>query len=199
MKEGANILLYDEDRPVMVYWGWGSGKVLWTGLRLPYLIMLHQDEKNAKLLTNILHFMSPAKQGKSRCSVQFESPDPESIVVHVEGASPREAIWVKMSYYPGWSAEIIGERRTQLRIFRAGPGMMLVFPRHEGSYDIAFYYGKTWDVMVGEAVSLTAILAILGFFIYRFITYLRGMRSFPERWVKTEHTGSWHKEHGTFH
>ena len=113
VKEGADILLYDEDRPVMVYWRWGSGKVLWTGLRLPYLIMLHQDEKNARLLTNILHFMSPAKRGRSRCSIQFAYPEPERILVHVEGASPREAIWVKMSYYPGWSAEIIGERSTQ--------------------------------------------------------------------------------------
>jgi len=72
---------------------------------------------------------------------------------------------------------------------------MLVFPRRGGSYDIAFYYGKTWDVVVGEVVSLTAILAILGFFTYRVIMCLRGKWPILEGWVKTEHTGSWHRGH----
>ena len=110
IKAGASVLVHDQGRPVVVYWEKGSGRVIWTGLRLPYLTVLHMGEEQAKFTVNILRFVSPSVKHKfTWSSAHFEYTCPEEIVVYVRNASIEDAIWVKMSYYQGWTAWIEDE------------------------------------------------------------------------------------------
>jgi len=166
IKEGAVTLVYDDDKPVLVYWERGFGKVFWTGLRLPYMVMLDEDDEaksgeEAKLLLNLLRQGRSTETMTSRSLVYFEQICPEEIIVHVRnGSVDDDAVWVKMSYYPGWMAEIEDEPHTQLRIFKAGPNMMLVFPQESGDYTVRFYFDKTLDVKVGEYTSLLSVIVL---------------------------------------
>jgi hypothetical protein len=199
-KEDSEVLVLAEDLPVVAYWDLGEGRVLWTGLRLPYFSNyygLSQNineeareiyEERSKFLSEMINFVAEVS-GENSAKISVEYPEPEKIVVHVEDASPEEAIWVKMSCFSGWTAEI-NDPKTGLRIFKAGPNMMLVFPNQNGSYDITFYFGKTLEVRVGEAVSLVSITAILGFFAYRLILKMKDKRQAQNKWDKTTHTGS---------
>ena len=57
-----------------------------------------------------------------------------------------------MTYHPGWEA-IIKDVGRRVRIFLAGPNTMLIFPEREAPLKIILRYGKTVDVIVGEAIS----------------------------------------------
>jgi len=206
IREGATILLYDLERPVLVYWNRGLGKVFWTGLRLPYLIMLNEQKmknkgerpEGTKLLINLLRYAVQSKPSMS--SLRFEQPCPEEIVVYVENASQEDAIWAKMTYYPGWTAWIEGENPIQLKIFKAGPNMMLVFPERNGDYVLRFFFDKTIDVKVGEFISMMGVIAILALSFYRITTRhfkkpkiiiferrLKCSSTHKSEWVKVRH------------
>ncbi len=170
IRGGSSTLIYDQDRPLLVYWEQGSGRVFWIGLRLPYLIMLNEGDEAkskeiAKFLINLLGQAKSAKTESSKGIAHFEQTNLEEIIIYVRNASSQDAIWVKMSYYTGWTAQIQDEAHTQLRIFKTGPNMMLVFPEKSGDYTVRFYFDKTIDVKVGEYISLLSIIAlpIVGF------------------------------------
>jgi len=177
MKEGAVPLIYDEGKPVLIYWGQGLGKVYWTGLRLPYLIMLDEDDEaksreEAKLLLNLLR-QAKSRTNASRSPVHFEQTRPEETIVHISNGSVGDAIWVKMGYYPGWTTQIVDEAGRELRIHRAGPNMMLVFPGRGGDYTVRFHFDETLDVRVSEYVSLLSMILLTIITIYRSVAGLR--------------------------
>jgi len=127
--------------------------------------MLHEGDddrwknaEQARFLANLLRYAASTEAEGSKCISHFEQPTPEEIIVHVGNGSSEDALWVKMSYYPGWTTQIEGDSQTLLKIFRAGPNMMLVFPKRSGDHTVRFYFEKTTDVKVGEFVSLMSIL-----------------------------------------
>ncbi|MFQ6095669.1 MAG: 6-pyruvoyl-tetrahydropterin synthase-related protein, partial [Candidatus Bathyarchaeia archaeon] len=69
LKEDAITLLYEQDRPVLVYRNLGLGKAFWTGLRLPHLAMLNEWEmknkeekpQGTRLILNLLRCTGPSK------------------------------------------------------------------------------------------------------------------------------------------
>ena len=183
-RNGASVLIHDEDEPVLAYWEWGLGKAFWTGLRLPYLIILDEKDEaksreEAKLLINLLRQADSVETLDSKGIVRFELKSPEEIVVYVRDGSLRDALWLKMSYYPGWTAQIEDDSRSQLRIFTAGPNMMLVFPRKSGDYAVKFYFGKTLDVQLGELVSIVSLVTLLALTLYTAATQRSKVVGFP--------------------
>ncbi|MDH5795334.1 MAG: hypothetical protein OEZ24_04425, partial [Candidatus Bathyarchaeota archaeon] len=183
-------LIQDGDRPAVVFWPWGGGRAMWTGLRLPYLTMLDEEEDVAKLLINMLRFAASAEGamvGESAIHVQTELPSLDEIVVEVKNASADDALWVKMSYHSGWTAEIQGVKTTQLRIFQAGPGTMMVFPEKDGDFMVRFVFAKDTVVQIGETVSMASAAAIL---ILAFFCCVRRIWMIPRGWARTHHTGS---------
>ena len=170
-RKGSSVLICDEDRPILVHRQWGSGEVFWTGLRLPYLIMLDEKDEarsaeEAKLLINLLRQAESTEDADQRGIVRFEQKGLEEMVVYVEDGSLRDALWLKMSYYPGWTAQIKDHSDNQLRIFMAGPNMMLVFPESSGDYAVGFHFDKTMDVKLGELISIVSCITLLAFTFY---------------------------------
>jgi hypothetical protein len=104
------------------------------------------------MLTGLVRF-----EGKTDGSVSFSFPSPEEITVQVTNASPREAVWVKMSYYPGWTA-YLGDQT--LNIFSAGPNMMLCFPERGGDYTVRLVFGRTLEIRVGEIISIVSAVTV---------------------------------------
>ena len=77
-----------------------------------------------------------------------------------------------MTYHPGWEA-IIKDVGRRVRIFLAGPNTMLIFPEREAPLKIILRYGKTVDVIVGEAISASFYVILIMYFILRGILKLK--------------------------
>ncbi|MBS7614529.1 hypothetical protein KEJ18_02190 [Candidatus Bathyarchaeota archaeon] len=187
VRDDAVTLLNDGDSPVIVYRKYGEGKVVWTGLKLPYLAMLHRNISESKMLVNVIRYVS-SSPSTGRTAATFDTGI-DSITVDVMGATEKTGIWVKMSYHPSWVASAsntdIGTRA--LKIFKAGPNMMLVFPETNGNYKLSLSYGKSLALQAGEIAGIMGILAI-------FVSFVAGKWRIPLGWEKTTHKGSGYKQ-----
>lgn len=133
---------------------------------IPYLITLYGRVEMAKLLVNMLRFASSTESEKKEdltFNLQPKFPNLDEIQIEVKNITAEDAVWVKMSYYPGWSARIDDKNPASLRIFQAGPNMMMVFPKRSGDYTLRFRFEKTMDVQVGEIGSLSTMIAFIAF------------------------------------
>ena len=85
-----------------------------------------------------------------------DAPAPHAAMLHekivITGADPGKPVLVKSSYHPGWKSSG-GER-----IFLAGPGFMLLFPK---TPELTLTYGPTqWD-WIGKGLTLAALFWIV--------------------------------------
>jgi len=163
LRKGAIPLIYDEDKAVLAaIREYGKGKVLWTGLNLPYHAVFHLNKEESVLLEEMISAVS--KEGYvSGASLSIEYSLPEELIVYVRGAELSDALFVKISYYRGWSAYLNGRA---LRIFEAGPGMMLIFPDASGDFTVEVRFEKTGDVVLGERISVISAMVFLSAAMY---------------------------------
>jgi len=183
IRRGAITLLKDDESPIIVYWKYGAGKVLWTGLKMPYLAMLHNEIQESEMLVKMINYVS-SSTSTGHATVDFDIKT-DLISVDMKGASKSTGVWIKMSYDPSWeaSARSSNVAAKTLKIFKAGPNMMLVFPEIEGDYTLTLTYGKTTAQRIGEATAILGIIAI-------FASFVIGKWRIPEGWERTIHTGS---------
>lgn len=79
--------------------------------------------------------------------------------IHIRAnAGPREAVFVQVSYHPGWHAAA-GSRRLEL--FRDGLGLMWFRPGCNGACDIELRYDGGWELRLCRLVSILAVAGIL--------------------------------------
>ena len=173
----AEALVWDEyGKPVIVRLKKFNGWIFWSGINIPYLVMLNNDCDEARLLVNLLHLFTfqtertASTESISHGNLTVLSTDEYEIAL--SSLSPDDAVWFKMTYHPGWEA-IIKDVGRRVRIFLAGPNTMLVFPEREAPLKIIFRYGKTVDVIVGEVVSTSFYIMLIMYFILRGIFKLK--------------------------
>ena len=166
IRNGAVTFLKDDDSPLIVYWKYGAGKVIWTGLKMPYLAMLHNNNQESEMLVKMINYVSTSVL-TGYATTDFDSGT-DSISVDVKGASENTGIWVKMSYHTSWEASVSSGVATKaLQVFKAGPNMMLVFPGADGDYKLVLNYGKTMALQTGEIAAIAGITAIFASIIIR--------------------------------
>jgi len=183
VRNGAVTFLKDDESPVIVYGKYGAGKVIWTGLKMPYLAMLHRSDQESEMLVKMVNYVSSSSL-TGYATISFDLGT-DSISVDVNEASENTGIWVKMSYHTSWEASVSGSNvaTKALRVFKAGPNMMLVFPEADGDYKVVLNYGKTTALQIGEIVAIIGVIAIFASFVIR-------KWRIPVGWEKTLHTGS---------
>jgi len=178
LREGAENLLNDGDYAVIARWNYGHSKVIWSGLNLPYLAMLQGNIEASKMLVQMLNYAStPKKIGGAKVTFDLKN---ERVITNVKNATVETGIWVKVSYDSRWVARVNGE---ELRIAKAGPGTMLVFPMCNGDYTLELVYGKSILEQIGEAATLTGLIAIP-------VSLLLSAWKIPKGWTKTKHSGA---------
>ena len=182
VRDGATVILRDGNEAIMAYWEYGSGSVIWYGLRLPYYVMLHSNIEESKLLVNMIKDVaSPIVGGNATVSFDYNV---DQISVNVNGATSITGILVKVTDAVGWVASVGGQ---DLELFEAGPDMMLVFPTSGGNYELNLNYGATTTVIIGDILAIVGCLLIV-------VTFLKSRLKIREGWNKTAHNGKYLKQ-----
>jgi len=186
LRNGTVILLKNNGFPLIVYRKYGAGKMILTGLNLPYVAILHGNTQEAELLVRMIRYVS-FSSSTGRTIVNFNL-GVDSIIVDVKGATKNTGIWVKMSYSPFWKATILkdGIKVKTARILKAGPDMMLIFPEINGNYKLILKYEKSLARQTGEYLAMVGIIMI-------FVSLIIGRYHVTEGWKRTEHKGSGYK------
>jgi len=167
----AEAIAWDENRkPVIAMLKKLNGYIFWSGINIPYLVMLSNDHDGARLFINLMRLFTfqmeeTAHSGSIRHgNLTIISTDEYEITL--SSLSPDDAVWFKMTYYPGWEA-IIKDVGKKVKIFTAGPNMMLIFPEREGPLRVIFRFGKTIDVILGEIISASFYIILPIYFMLR--------------------------------
>jgi len=192
IKNGAEVLAWDEmDNPVLVRMKKYGGWTVWSGISITYQIMQAEDYEGSRLLIYLLRFLTShvSSQGKEIRGGDLKVISTDEYEVSLSHLSINDAVWFKMSYYPGWEA-IVEDTNEKLRIFLAGPHTMLVFPQKASSLRITFRFGKTLSDIIGEYISIIFYGILLVYFIF-YKAVIRHYRP-PEGWIHTKHRGLEH-------
>ena len=145
IKPGADVLLRQAGKPVVVESEPGKGKIIWSGLNLFYRPLHHQETALAEtqLLREILGEL--VSLDKERIDFTFSRPRPERVILTFAGG---HGALLKENNYGGWVAQAtVDGRRIRLPILSAGPDFMYA-PLPEQFWNqevkIEFIYRGLW-------------------------------------------------------
>lgn len=163
VRSWATPLLWDEGHPLVVIGEYGKGRVVWSGLNLPYHIVNYNNYWESLFLSKMIHWAMQAPEKKVvTASYTVDRPHPERVIMTIYNQSG--GVLFRESYFRNWYAYLIDAngRRQNLQIYRAGPDFMYVsIPRAvEFPVKVVFEYGWTWDEIAGASISVIT-LAVL--------------------------------------
>ncbi len=185
VKEGTRIILTQAGKPVLVEGSLGQGKIVWSGLNLPYHSERYNNPEEARLLENILLYLTFGPQ--SLPGQEFTRPKPEKIIITGDNFT---GVLFKETYDSGWEAKVNGKK---VKVYQAGPDFMYlrVSKGLEGKTRVELNYRGSTTAWVLFLLSLGTIMGSLFYIIigYKLIKGERltgGLRGNLARWWEKE-------------
>ena len=94
----------------------------------------------------------------SGAQVTYSILNPDLYEISVTHASRDTAILVKMTYDPGWHAEINGR---ELEISSIGLGFMIIYPQTEGDYFLTLNFTRSLSEIGGLVITIITLSSII--------------------------------------
>lgn len=170
VKEESQILLLEANRPILVSAAVGKGRIIWSGLNLPYHIDAYKSEEESRLLGRLIAWVSrgdsivPPEMALRNDSLVYETPAFTAEFIHPEKRKliPKKqvsGVLFKEFSFPNWRAFVNGKK---VDIYKAGPEFMYVpGPFWAGDEIIFSYQLPFWPYGVGAGVSLITLVALV--------------------------------------
>lgn len=167
VKTWAKTILSSAGKPILVEGQLGKGRVLWSGINLPYHLVYSQNQIEAKVFKNMLLVSDLTNQEVPKFQMEFSNPEQRILKLEEEA----EGVLFKENYFSNWQlkAKIANGETVKLKILRAGPGFMFAF-LPQGTKEVVFLYRRSLIEMVTDLISL-ATLSWLIFILARSLIY----------------------------
>ncbi|OGD86004.1 hypothetical protein A2696_00295 [Candidatus Curtissbacteria bacterium RIFCSPHIGHO2_01_FULL_41_13] len=170
LKEGAKTLISNHKKPVLVSYGLGKGKIVWSGMNFAGHVQRFKNPEEIALFKNIFFYFGDFSKDRNM-KVTFDRLSPEKVVIKGQGA---KAVLFKESAYSGWVANARGNGFGQkLTIYEAGPmvpGYMYVFlpeKAKNGPYEVTFKYRGEMVYKMTYLVSLISTILVLDILFFK--------------------------------
>lgn len=189
LKPGAEVILSQQGRPVLVSRKLGQGEVIWSGLNLPYHFLYYDRLEEARFFKNIIAYLSGGlPQGEVAFSLERKRPER----VRISGQDFSGVVF-KEFFDSGWRAKVNGQNAE---IYPAGPDFMYVrVPKGvKGEIKIEFFYRGTNGAWFFFLLSLGTIGVTIYFLIFGKGLFSKGLRFGLSRLVNKKISSWWSKE-----
>ena len=135
----------------------GKGRVVWSGMNLPYHIASTRNVEESRLLTEAVSWSAPNQSTAAAYTATFVSAQLRRVVL----TSPAAGVLLKESSVPNWLARVNG---TTVGIYRAGPDFMYVPIPSGTTYPatVQLEFTHTPVEVIGDALSIVALVGLLG-------------------------------------
>ena len=153
----ADPVLLSGGDPVMVAGTLGKGRVVWSGMNLPYHIASTRNAEESRLLTQAVSWSAPKQSTAPAYTATFVNAQLRRVVL----TSPAAGVLLKESAVPNWLARVNG---TTIGIYRAGPDFMYVPIPPGTNYPatVELEFTHTPVEVISDALSVVALVVLLG-------------------------------------
>jgi len=157
MPSWAEPVLLSGGDPVMVAGTVGKGRVVWSGMNLPYHIASTRNVEESRLLTQAVSWSAPNQSTAPAYTATFVNPQLRRVVITDRAAG----VLLKESSVPNWLARVNGAPAT---VYRAGPDFMYVPISPGTGYPaiVEMEFTHTPVEVIGDALSIVALVGLLG-------------------------------------
>ncbi|TET20771.1 hypothetical protein E3J74_02285 [Candidatus Bathyarchaeota archaeon] len=160
----ARTILWNKGHPLVVIGDYGKGRVVWSGLNLPYHIINYKNYWESLFLSKIIDWAAQApKKRTTTVDYTVNRPNPEKIIVTVSNEA--NGILFKECHFKNWYAYLIDHegKRQNLPIYKAGPYFMYVRVPSDIKLPIKvfFEYGWEWEEISGGIISMITFVILV--------------------------------------
>lgn len=158
VRSWAEPVLLSDGLPVLVAGVLGQGRVVWSGLNLPYHTVSNQAVEESRLLSQEIAWASPQETRDPMFSTEFVNPQLSRIRIE----SPARGVLFKESWFANWHASINGR---SVPVYRAGPDFMYVPLGNDIAYpaQVTLEFRRSAIEWIGDAISVVALVALLAY------------------------------------
>jgi len=162
VRSWGSTIVWDSGRPLIVAGQHGKGRVIWSGMNLPYHADSYENEDESRLIGNLITWIAaPGQVTWSDESVA--RTDPQHVTIEIN--SDTGGVLLKEFYFPGWRAFTSnGNDKREVPIYLAGPGFMYISARDAAFVpgNILVEFDPTAVVLAGDVISIiTAAFLIM--------------------------------------
>lgn len=152
----AEPVLTSDGRALMVAGVLGKGRVVWSGMNLPYHAQSTQNEQESRLLAQAIEWSAPTTGVDPSFRVDFLNPQQRRITI----LGPAGGVLMKESWVTNWHVTVNGRPAS---IVQAGPDFMYVPLEKSTSYpaQVEFDFIRSSQEWFGDAVSIAALVCLV--------------------------------------
>lgn len=185
LRDGAQVILENKGRPVLVRETRGKGQVYWSGVNLAFHYSHYKSRDEAKLFGNMLSAMINLTENQLvESNPVWQSPQK----VRIEAGNKARGILFKEQGYDGWKAmvSVAGKNFDNQKLYLAGPTYpgFIYLPLgnigEEGPTVVMFNFNGRSLYWFAAFINLVAVLAVFevvlfsGYFVGRHVHYHLG-------------------------
>ncbi|MFQ6000821.1 MAG: 6-pyruvoyl-tetrahydropterin synthase-related protein, partial [Anaerolineae bacterium] len=162
IRDWAQPILFTNGHPIIVAGQYGQGRVVWTGMNLPYHILSYRNQNESRFLAQMIEWV--AGEGGPQPDYEAQFIHPQKRVVNV--LSPAKGVLFKESFFPNWHAYVAGREST---IYRAGPDFIYLPLPKDTPYpiEVILEYKKSILEWISLGISLITLLGLAAYAIKR--------------------------------
>lgn len=157
-REWATPILINRGKVIIALGKLGQGKVIWSGLNLPFHLMSYRNAIEGKFLASLLGKLVDISD-KKLPEFKYERIKPGKIIV---SGKDLKGIFFKENYDTGWKAKT--SQGKSLKIYPAGLDFMYaVLPKVTGEIQVEFSYQGTltnWLLLIITGISLLLMILL---------------------------------------
>lgn len=165
-REWAQPIVWNYGHPLIAVGKYGEGKVVWQGIDLRAHSASFNNTEEYKFIRRIIDWsiqLAPSPKD----IYDISRPTTDKIVVDVRQGGEETAILFREAYHPNWHSHVEKNGlRTDLKIYKAGPGFMFVRVLNLGPpLRVTFHYEKSvleWGAIGISILALSVLVASTG-------------------------------------
>lgn len=157
VRSWAQTVLWSGADSVVVAGQLGQGRVVWSGLNLPFHIDSYKSAEESRFLTTAMAWVSRSKNDLAAIS-SARRDGPQQMTISV-GSNARGVLF-KESWFDRWNAYVNGRK---VDVLRAGPGFMYVLLPKDTSFPatVQWRYEKSVVDWAGIVLSASTLIALV--------------------------------------
>ena len=176
VRAGAEVLLWNHGTPAVVASQFGSGRTIWTGLNLPYHIIVYRNSEESKFLHRILNWtVQFSTDARAEPEYVVKRPNPQRVEILVTTGA--NGILFKESCFEDWHAYMIAsDGRVDLPVYRSGPDFMYVpLQSTVPPFHVVFDYQMSSVEWGGITVSIVTMVLLVGYAVRQMLRSKRNL------------------------